>query len=404
MKKMTSVRDAEKLVLNEKVDFGSEKINIQKSLGRVLSENIFSDRDYPPFNRATMDGVAIKFSSFLKGNREFKIEYTLAAGEKPLEISDPKKCIEIMTGASVPDFLDTVIPIEELEIRDKAATIKTSNIKKGQFIHRKGSDKKKGKIVVRSGSLISPDLIQILASVGILEIAVSKLPRVAIISTGDEFVIKNKMPSKYQIRRSNDMAIWAILQGWHINAHKIQVPDNKRQIHNTLKNCLGKFDVILLTGGISKGKFDYVPHSLEELSVKKIFHGVEQRPGKPFWFGVHKNGVKIFAFPGNPISTFLCMHRYFIPWLELSLKLKKKNDFFARLTDEIMSDKYLTQLIQVKLNSNKNGEVFASRIPHNGSGDFMSLALADAFIEIPKGSKVNKKGSVFRVWPFKRMY
>lgn len=401
---MISVLDAERLTVNEKVDFGVEKISLSDALDRVLLENIHSDRDYPPFNRATMDGIAIKHRVFFEGNCEFKIAYTLAAGEEPPGISDPTNCIEIMTGASVPDFFDTIIPIEDLKIKNGVAVITATNIKRGQFIHKKGSDKKKGRIVAKSGSIISSNLIQALVSIGTLEVSVSRLPKIAIISTGNEFTNGNKAPNQFQIRRSNDMAIWSILQRWNINTEIIKASDNERQIHNILKKCLSKFDVILITGGISKGKFDYIPFCLEKLLVKKIFHGVEQRPGKPFLFGIHKNGVRVFAFPGNPVSTLFCMYRYFIPWLELSLNYGKKRKVFAKLADEIVSDKYLSQFVQVKLNQNGNGELFASKISHNGSGDFMSLVLADAFMEIPKGNKVNKRGSVFRIWPLKRIY
>src|SRR6185503_1725766 len=145
-------------------------------------------------------------------------------------------------------------------------------------------------------------------------------PRTVIISSGDELVNVNETPNAFQIRKSNNYTIKAVLQQYKLNADMIHIPDDAVITKQQIEKSLQKYDIIILCGGVSEGKFDYIPKALDECGVKKIFHKVQQRPGKPFWFGKHENGVLVFAFPGNPVATFMCLHRYFLPWLQSSLE------------------------------------------------------------------------------------
>jgi molybdopterin molybdotransferase len=396
-----SVEKAYNLILARIQRYGSEKIDLEESLGRVLANPIYADRDYPPFNRATMDGIAISYDSFSNNQNTYKIKAVLAAGQAPIEIDKPEQCIQIMTGASLPESVDTVVPIEELIIKNKSATIISKSLRKGQFVHLRGSDKHKGDVVVEEGHIITPDIIPVLSSVGSSVVSVSKLPRYFIITTGDDLIDNYMKPSKYQIRRSNDYAIWAILQKFGIQADRVHELDDKKSLKKSIKKYIKEYDVVLISGGVSKGKFDYVQIVLEELLVKKIFHGVTQKPGKPMWFGVHASGTKVFAFPGNPVSTFLCLLRYFEPWLRASLGVGKSTNIFAVLENDIKNNELLTQFVQVKLHTNSEGILFAHPLSHNGSGDFISLVEADAFIELPPGKAEHKKGEVRRAWIFK---
>lgn len=399
---MTTVAEAEKIVLSEVRDFGMELVSIESALNRVLAENILADRDLPPYNRVGMDGIAFKYADFASGVKSFPVKATQAAGETPVEIN-AGKCVEIMTGAALPGSADTVIRYEDLEIKNGIATILIDNIRCGQNVHKKGADKKQGDVVALANQTITADLIAVAASVGKQELLVKRLSRVVIITTGNELVNITDTPSPYEIRKSNNYAIKSVLQQYGLIADILHIPDERTLVKQEIQNCIAQYDVILLSGGISAGKFDYVPQVLEELSVKKLFHKVEQRPGKPFWFGKHGKSIHVFAFPGNPVSTFMCLHRYFLPWLEKSLGLAAKQAAYAILDTDFAFKPALVYFLQVKLGFNNAGQITATPVEGNGSGDFANLVGADAFMELPAEKNNFNKGEAYRIWPFKRV-
>jgi molybdopterin molybdotransferase len=183
----------------------------------------------------------------------------------------------------------------------------------------------------------------------------------------------------------------------------VHIPDEPVAIRSTLQQCLVNFDVLLLSGGISMGKFDYIPQVLKELEVDQIFHKVQQRPGKPFWFGKHANGPVVFAFPGNPGATFMCTHRYFIPWLNASLGAESKQVVYAVLNSDFFFQPQLQYFLQVKLSFAEDGRLLATPVAGNGSGDFANLADTDAFMELPLSKNEFKKGEAYRVWMFNQL-
>ncbi|HEY6974674.1 MAG TPA: molybdopterin molybdotransferase MoeA, partial [Chitinophagaceae bacterium] len=236
-------------------------------------------------------------------------------------------------------------------------------------------------------------------SAGKINLLVKKLPETVIISTGNELVDVSKTPTPFQIRKSNNYTIKAVLQQYKLEAGMLHIPDDASVTKQQIEKCLNEYDVIILSGGISMGKFDYVPAALEELSIKKLFHKVQQRPGKPFWFGKHDKGVLVFAFPGNPVSAFMCLHRYFLPWLKKSLEINRP-PVFAVLAEDFVFNPPLQYFLQVKLQINEKGCLLAKPVAGNGSGDFANLVDTDAFIELPLQRNDFKKGEVFRVWTF----
>jgi molybdopterin molybdotransferase len=397
---MTTVEQAEKIVLAQLRDYGSETVPFELALGFVLAENIKADRDLPPFNRVTMDGIAINYKAIEQGINTFHIKATQAAGDDPIGIEDTNLCVEIMTGAALHDSLDTVIRYEDLEIRNGLAAITISNIKKGQNIHFKGKDKHRGDVVAAAGQKVTPAIISLAASVGKGDLLVKKLPRVVIISSGDELVDVADTPNAYQIRRSNNYTIKAVLSNHNIRADMLHIPDDPEATQTQIRECLQNYDVLLLSGGISMGKFDYIPQALEDLRVDKLFHKVAQRPGKPFWFGRHADGALVFAFPGNPVATFMCLHRYFLLWLDATLGLQPNPPVYAVLGTDFSFGPALQYFLQVRLNSNKQGQLIATPIEGNGSGDFANLADTDAFMELPLEQNEFKKGKVYKIYDF----
>ncbi|MFA6083127.1 molybdopterin molybdotransferase MoeA [Mucilaginibacter sp.] len=397
---MTTVEEAEKIILAQLKDYGTEAVPFELSLGRVLAEDIKADRDLPPFNRVTMDGIAIAYKVIEQGITTFKIKATQAAGDEPVSIDTADECIEIMTGAALSPTIDTIIRYEDLEIINGEAKLIVPEIKKGQNIHLKGKDKTKGDIVAAKDQLVTLAIISLAASVGKAQLLVKKLPRVMIISSGDELVDVADIPTDYQIRRSNNYTIKAVLTQHSLNADMLHIPDDVEVTRQQIQSCLQNYDVILLSGGISMGKFDYIPQALEDSQVQKLFHKVEQRPGKPFWFGRHNNGVLVFAFPGNPVATFMCLHRYFLLWLNATLGLPPKQPVYAMLDKDFTFMPQLKYFLQVKLNFNEKGSLMATPIEGNGSGDFANLADTDAFIELPAERNEFKQGEAHKVIQF----
>ncbi len=402
---MISVEEAEHIILSEARDYGTESVPFGQASGRILAEDITADRDLPPCNRVAMDGVAIRYDAFAGGLRSFRIKAVQAAGDAPMDITQQDDCIEIMTGAALPDSTDTVVRYEDVTIEHGMAKINADTIKKGQNIHSRGKDKRAGEIVIKAGLLVDATVISMAASVGRGLLPVKKLPRTVIISTGDELVDTNEQPLPYQIRSSNSHTIKAALQQHGIVPDMLHIKDDAATTKEKIAACLQHYDVLILSGGISMGKFDFVPQVLEELGVNKLFHKVKQRPGKPFWFGKHNNGVLVFAFPGNPVSAFMCLHRYFIPWLLTGHipNSKFQTLTFAILDKDITFNPSLQYFMQVKVAVNKQAQLIATPAEGNGSGDFANLVDSNAFMELPLEQSNFKKGEVYRIWPFKQI-
>jgi len=377
----------------------SEQISLLKSVNRVLAENIISDRDFPPFDRVTMDGIAIAFDNYEKGIRNFTIEGIQAAGVPQQKLITASGCIEVMTGAMLPAGTDTIIRYEDLKISDKHAEILSATIRKGDNVHKQGNDFKKNSPLISKGSIISSAEIPLIASVGKSAVAVCTLPRTAIISTGDELVNIDEIPKPHQIRKSNVYALATGLTRFGIEAQLFHLEDNEVSIKKNLQTILPGNDLIILSGGVSKGKFDFIPATLESLGIKKHFHLVKQRPGKPMWFGTGENKT-VFALPGNPVSTFMCFYQYIEPWLLKSLGATF-SPTKAILGSDFTFNLPLTYFLQVKI-KNEEGRFLAAPIPGGGSGDFVNLRDADGFLELPEGQINFKKGEVFNFISFRK--
>lgn len=369
------------------------KVKLSEAIGRVLAEEIVADRDLPPFHRATMDGIAIRFE---EGVLEFDIEGVQAAGEPRKKLL--KGCIEIMTGAVLPEGADTVVRYEDVTIKDNKAFI-NAPVEKNQSVHHHGSDAIINQILLTPGLPISPAEISLLASVGKSEVLVYDVKTIAIVSTGDELVPIDQTPLPYQIRRSNGAALSASLSILNVQSSIFHLNDDEKILESELKTIISNHDIIILSGGVSKGKFDFIPNILEKLGIKKSFHLVKQRPGKPFWFG-RSNSKTVFALPGNPVSTFLCFHKYIKPWIESGLGIKPKNTK-AILAKDFTFKPDLTYFLQVKIDTS---EGIMSATPHagEGSGDFANLRDVDGFIELPSERNDFKKGEVFNYISFRR--
>jgi len=393
---LITVEKANQLIAENARDFGMEAIPLEEGIGRVLREPIIADRDFPPYDRVTMDGIAIQFEDYRSGTRSFKISGVAAAGAEKMMLQSPNECLEVMTGAIIPDGLDTVIQYEHLAIKDRIASLQVEGVNKRQNIHFKGMDRKQGDEVIHPGKKISSPEIGVCATVGKQQIEVSRLPRTIIVSSGDELVEIDEIPEAHQIRRSNVYRLKAVLNHYHIQADTAHLPDRYEPIVRKLEQLLSAYELIILSGGISRGKFDFLPEALEEVGVKKYFHRVAQRPGKPFWFG-SKEETTVFALPGNPVSSFMCVQQYFKPWLDRCLQLKPQPKPKAVLGKDVVFKPDLTYFLEVKLNYSDEGQLTANPVKGNGSGDLANLVYADAFMVLPGEKSKFFKGEVYPV-------
>jgi len=382
---MVSPSEAIRAILHYAKLFPIETVPLQKAIGRVLRENIISDRNQPSFNKSLMDGIGVSYDAWNKGQRSFNVEAIIPPGFAPKPLKNHLNCVHIMTGAVIPKGCDCVIPIEQIHLEGDIAQARDyTMIKKHQFIRLEGADGKKGEVLLKSGCRLWAPHIGIAASVGKVKLKVSALPRIAMISTGDELVDIHKPIKQHQTRLSNSYALQALLNQAQLGDVQIfHLRDNPEVMLKSIKDLLGKFDIIILSGGVSMGEFDYVPKVLTQLGIKQSFHKVSQKPGKPFWFGMARNGKPIFALPGNPVSTQICAYRYVIPYLKKSSGLDVKQEFIPVL-DRVNIQSDLTHFLPVS-----QGRI----ITISGSGDFASLAQADGFIEYESHKAQN-------LWPY----
>jgi molybdopterin molybdotransferase len=378
--------------VNEAAQIFKQKLALKMS---KTSAPVIADRDYPPFDRVMMDGIAVSFETYETGVRQFAIAGIQPAGLAAKNLLDGKKCFEVMTGAPLPVGTHLVIPYEHLEISEGVAKIvNEAQRSKMDNVHRMGSDCHKGDVVLEAGVTINGPHQGIAASMGVVP-KFSASSRILIISTGDELVEVDETPLDHQIRRSNAHAIKKSLElNGFDNVTLSHLKDDPKVIADHFLASTPIYDVMIYSGGVSKGKFDYLPNVWSDHGVTKHFHEVAQRPGKPLWFGTdEKHKTSVVGLPGNPVSSLVCLHRYLIPGREM----------YARLNAEIKFAKDLAYFVPVKIEYKNDGTLWANPLPMKNSGEFTALAESDGFIELPAESSLFSKGEVFSFWPWRTM-
>ena len=382
--KLLSVTEAESIIGSRLLHFPSQAALLAQALGSVLPEKVLAERDQPPFDRVTMDGIAIAHSAFASGRRHFDIEGVQAAGARPSCLGARDACIEVMTGAVLPGGCDTVIAVERIRVDNGVAVLEEGyRPESGQFIHRKGSDYRQGSSLLEPGTRIGVPEIAILAANGKVRVGIARSPQIAIISTGDEVVEIDRPVLEHQIRQSNSHAIMAALvAAGHRQNSRLHLMDDRDSLREQLGAALDENEVLILSGGVSRGKFDFVPEILEELGVEKHVHRVAQRPGKPMWFGTRGTHRTVFALPGNPVSTLICLHRYVLPALAAGLGKANRAPRKVALAESVSCPGALTVFLPVTLASDEQGRLLGLPRKTNTSGDFSSLAGSDGFVEL----------------------
>lgn len=315
---MIQVAEALNIIAENSYKMPVSKIKVTKSLGYVLAEAIYSPINMPPFRQSAMDGYAFTHSKLT----QFKVVKTSQAGDFLDDTIEKNEAVRIFTGAYVPDETDTVVMQEHTRITDNLLQIEKMPLQNAN-VREKGEQVKKGELVFDANTVITPAAIGYLSSLGITKIKVYEKPKVAILVTGNELVAAGKKLPKGKIYESNSVMLEAALKTIGINKTTVfKVKDSLKKTRIVIESCLANYDVLLVSGGISVGDYDYVREALLQNGVEELFYKINQKPGKPLFFG-RKEGKIVFALPGNPASSLTCFYVYALPALKKRMGFEK---------------------------------------------------------------------------------
>lgn len=402
---MMTVTEAYAAMLRAAHVSGITTVLLEAAEGRVLRETVHADRPLPPYDRVTVNGLAIAYESYTRGQRVFGSGGIQAAGMPRLQLANLADGLEVMRGSVLPDLTDTIVPFDQLEVTEhegfRRFTI-TGEIHPGQYIHRKGTDAHPGKPLLEPGVRIGPAEIGVLAGTGKAEVKVSDIPKVMLVATGNELVDVRETPEPHQVRMSNVHSLAAGLRELGIPTDIVHLADEKPRMAEELLPLLHRCDVVICTGAVGDGRYNHLPEVLEEAGMEKIVDGVGQKPGKRILFGRLPGGPVVFALPGNPQSVMTNYARYIRPWMEVCMGLPAREPMMARLSETLTFTHPLEYFIPVKLYVFRDAVVQALPIPHQGSGDLTALTRADGFMAFPSTSNVFEAGNAFPVWIFRQ--
>jgi molybdopterin molybdotransferase len=387
---------ARELLIAQARSFGKERIGLDEAYGRVLSEKIMADRDYPPFDRSSVDGYAIRSSDLEQGVRQFAIVDTIYAGSVSAIPIRSGECYKIMTGAPVPERADAVIRREDVQESSRTVVIGSVPCRPFINISRRGEDMRKGDTVIDGPRLCEPALLGLLASLGKNQLVVERLPRVALFTTGNEVVQADEEPGPAQVRNSNRWLLQSFLKKWGISPFAYEhIPDDRETTRKILSSVSA--DLVILSGGVSAGDADHVPGVLEELGLKKLFHKLAIKPGKPAWCGVAPGGGMVFALPGNPFSCLVGFVLLIQPWLYASFGLPVSVPLGLPLRSARKKRTPLDEFFPVRA---EGSPARLECVALNGSGDVRLGPGANALALHPAESGDLSEGEIIRYYPF----
>ena len=403
---MINYREAKKILIKSKIKIKDEIINSSKSLNRINVLDIYSAVNYPAGTNAAFDGFAInsKETQTLNKNnsRNFKILKTISAGDNP-KLRKIKKfdTVEVMTGAIIPKFFDTIVPIEKIIFypnkKNKKYITINEKIKKNQHIRRAGSDYKKKDLIIKKGMIIQPSHIMALKTLGIIKIKVKKKPNILFFSTGNE-ISNNKIINDWQVRNSNSHYIKSLSNNFlfnFIDGGILRDKDEKLFKKRIEKSVKSKIDIIITSGAVSAGKHDFVPSIVKKFNLSSYFKGVSIRPGKPILFAKLKNVEKaIFGLPGNPISSSACFRFFVFPYLLNILGTDIEKPFKAKLINKFIKNKYITRFAKSKLSSTSDGNLIIEVLSGQESYKIKSFVQSNVWGVFEYGKSSFKKGDL----------
>ncbi|MFN5092275.1 MAG: molybdopterin molybdotransferase MoeA [Bacteroidota bacterium] len=370
MKQLIQPEEAFQLIQQHWPKKKTHRVPLLTASNCILSEAIFLDRDQPPFDRVMMDGYALRMEDWNLGIRTFQVSSIQSAGEPAHTLEKTNACIEIMTGAVLPHHCNVVIPYEKSKRVDSSVTFSELNVVPFLNVHQRGTDRKKNECILDEGTCIGPIEIGILAAIGMLNVPVYSTIQIAVVSTGNELVQIHEKPLDHQIRSSNKETLTVLLESHGAHVSHFHLPDSEQCLQEFIQNEMNHFEMVCFTGGVSMGKYDFLPQALANEKAELLFHGIQQKPGKPMLAATLRNTL-VLGLPGNPVSVIHCATRYVLPLLNSKVET-------LVLDQEIQNNSNLVHFKPVKRKDN-----CAQVINQNGSGDFMGLKGMDGFIEVP---------------------
>ena len=398
---MISVEEARRIILeNIRPLKETEAKEMCSCLGRVLAFDLMAKENIPPFSNSAMDGFAARAKDLAGASREnpktLEVIESLAAGYTAKRSVGSMRAIRIMTGAPLPKGADSVVMVEDTKNKEEFVII-FKEVEKGENVRYAGEDVKKGEIVIKNGTVLKSGHIGLLASLGAGKIKVFRQPRVAILATGDELVEIGQRLSPGKIRNSNAYSLYG--QALKMAALPILLGiarDNKKDLEQKIRKGLSA-DMLLVSGGVSVGDYDFVKDVLKDLGTQMKFWRVAMKPGKPLAFGM-MNGVPVFGLPGNPVSSMISFEQFVRPALLKMSGAREISRFYlpAIAKEDFEKKKGLRYFLRVIL-ENKDGQLYASLTGPQGSGILKSMALANGIMELPEDMEVLRKGEKAKV-------
>ncbi|MBU4198725.1 MAG: molybdopterin molybdotransferase MoeA [Verrucomicrobia bacterium] len=390
---MITFEEAYEIVIRSARQIGSEQVELNHALRRILAEDVRSDLEMPPFNKSAMDGYACRRKDL---DRELAVIETVAAGRIPTKPIRKNQCAKIMTGAMVPDGANWVVMVEHTE-RSGSNSIRFTGGETSDNICYRGEDIRQGDLVLRRGELIRAQHMAVLASVGCVKPWVACRPRVGIMATGNELVEPVKKPRGAQIRNSNSYQLWAQVAAVEgIPTYYGIAEDTEESLDHTLKKAMAGNDVIIVSGGVSVGEFDLVPGILRKNRFKLLFEALAVKPGKPTVFGVMKD-VVCFGLPGNPVSTFNLFELLIKPFLYKMMGHEFRAPVIPMRLKQAVSRKKTNRASWIPVAADKDGWV--EPVAYHGSAHVNALCGAVGLIYLPIGAGKIPKGAVVNVRP-----
>lgn len=385
---MIPISEALKIIEREAHPLKTETIDLARAIGRVLAQKVSADMDLPPFNRSQMDGFAVRSKDTKNAPARLRIIGESIAGKGFDGKLESGETVRIMTGARVPDGADAVQKVELTAEQDDFVEI-AEFAKKGENINLFASEIKSGAPIFGKGEIISAPMIAALASFGCAQIKVFKQPKIAILSTGSEIVEISQKPAKDQIRNSNSMMLQVFAAECGAAAILPSVKDDVESLTAAIKHAIESCDILITTGGVSVGDYDYTKPVLRDLGARIFFEKVSLKPGKPTVFA-KKDDCLIFGLPGNPVSSAVTFY-LFVRTAMLRMQSAAKCDLkkgFAVAADKIKAAPERDSVLPASVAANERGELTIESLRFNGSSNFIAFARANALVLVPQAKNL----------------
>jgi molybdopterin molybdotransferase len=395
---MIAVTEAIRIVIEQSRTLPFEKVSLADALGRVLAEDIIADADLPPFDRAQMDGYAVRSAETTSVPARLRVVGESAAGRGWHEQMKAGEAVRIMTGAPVPAGADSVQKVEVTRESDGVVEIAEST-QPGQFIVKRASEVRAGETVLQTGEEINAAMMAALASFGYAEVRVSKRPRVAVLATGTELVRVDEVPGADQIRDSNSYSLAAYAQLAGAQVERLPLAgDDPETLQREIAGAAARSDALILSGGVSMGVYDFTKTALNALNAEIFFERVSLRPGKPTVFA-RLGGTLVFGLPGNPVSVSVTFNLFARTALRAMQRCKDAamKEEWAVLARGVKGAMERTSYLPAQLQTDEEGRLLASPLKWGGSSDFVAFARATALIIVPEGVRALDEGAKVRV-------